>query len=113
MLPSPIPEKEDMMAMPRSKVVIVHVTGPLAPYVTEVESSLEDCGYTPLTRIRHLQVMVHLSRWLQARQLGVGELTGRRVEQYLAERRAAALVMLTCGPTTLTLPYHTGSHPHS
>ena len=77
------------MAMPRSKVVIVHVTGPLAPYVTEVESSLEDCGYTPLTRVRHLQVMVHLSRWLQARQLGVGELTGRRVEQYLAERRAA------------------------
>ena len=77
------------MAMPRSKVVIVHVTGPLAPYVTEVESSLKDCGYTPLTRVRHLQVMVHLSRWLQARQLGVGELTGRRVEQYLAERRAA------------------------
>jgi len=89
MFPSPIPEKEDKMAMPRSKVVIVHVTGPLAPYATEFESNLEDCGFTPLTRVRHLQVMVHLSRWLQARQLGVGELTCRRVEQYLAERRSA------------------------
>src|SRR5665648_1132517 len=66
MLPSPIPEKEDMMAMPRSKVVIVHVTGPLAPYVTEVESSLEDCGYTPLTRVTPCAAPHHVlavGRW--------------------------------------------------
>jgi hypothetical protein len=26
---------------------------------------------------------------------------------------ALALIMLTCGPVTLKLPYHTGRHPHS
>jgi transposase len=26
---------------------------------------------------------------------------------------ALALIMLTCGPVTLELPYHTGRHPHS
>ena len=37
----------------------------------------------------------------------------RRAYGFHSPEAALALVMLTCGPTTLTLPYHTGSHPHS
>jgi len=37
----------------------------------------------------------------------------RRAYGFHSPDAALALVMLTCGPTTLTLPYHTGSHPHS
>ena len=35
----------------------------------------------------------------------------RRAYGFHSPEAALALVMLTCGPTTLTLPYHTGSHP--
>jgi transposase len=37
----------------------------------------------------------------------------RRAYGFHSPEAALALVMLTCGPTTLTLPYHTGNHPHS
>ena len=37
----------------------------------------------------------------------------RRAYGFHTPEAALALVMLTCGPTTLPLPYHTGSHPHS
>ena len=35
----------------------------------------------------------------------------RRAYGFHSPEAALALIMLTCGPTTLTLPYHTGSHP--
>ena len=35
----------------------------------------------------------------------------RRAYGFHSPEAALALDMLTCGPTTLTLPYHTGSHP--
>jgi hypothetical protein len=94
-------EKEDVMGAPRSKVVTVHVTGPLAPLAAAFESMLSERGYTPLTRVRHLQVMVHLSRWLQTRQLDAAGLTGQRVEQYLDERRAAGYTAY-CSRTSLS-----------
>ena len=37
----------------------------------------------------------------------------RRAYGFHSPEAALALVMLTCGPTTLTLPYHTRTHPHS
>src|SRR5450631_4381398 len=37
----------------------------------------------------------------------------RRAYGFHSPEAALTLVMLTCGPTTLTLSYHTGSHPHS
>jgi hypothetical protein len=37
----------------------------------------------------------------------------RRAYGFHTAENALALILLTCGPVTLTLPYHTGDHPHS
>ena len=37
----------------------------------------------------------------------------RRAYGLHSPEAALALVMLTCGPMTLTLPNHTAPHPHS
>lgn len=76
------------MAKPKSKVITVRVVGPLGPYAQQFGSLLAERGYAPLTRVTHLQVMVHLSKWLRGRGLGVRDLTAARVEEYLGQRRA-------------------------
>lgn len=75
------------MSQPKSKVITVRVVGPLEPYAGQFMGLLADRGYTPLTRVPHLQVMTHLSKWMATRQLGVAELTAARVEEYLDQRR--------------------------
>ncbi len=75
------------MGKPKTKVEIVRVSGPLAPYAGEVESDLAGRGYTPWTRAAHLRAMAHLSEWLQARQLGAADLSRQRIEQYREHRR--------------------------
>ena len=80
------------MSKPKSKVVIVQVVGPLAPYAPQFASLLAERGYTPLSRVSQLQVMVHLSKWLGPRGLDVGGLTFERVDEYLAQRRAEGYV---------------------
>jgi integrase/recombinase XerD len=87
MLASPVTEEEVIMARPKSKVITVRVTGPLAAYVQQFRSLLAERGFTPLTRVSQLQVMVHLSKWLRAGELDVGDLTSARVDEYLAQRR--------------------------
>lgn len=77
------------MGKPRSAVGTVRVVGPLALYVGDFESFLTERGYSPWTRVAHLGVMSHLSRWLQAGGLGVEDLTGQRIGQYLDQRSAA------------------------
>lgn len=37
----------------------------------------------------------------------------RRAYGFHSAENALAMVMLTCGPVTLDLPYHMGTHPHS
>ncbi len=66
----------------------VRVAGPLVRYAVELTDELTARGYAPATRIGHLQVMAHLSKWLRARQLGVADLTAERVVEYLAGRRS-------------------------
>jgi len=88
MLPSSVSEKEDVMGKSKIKVGVVRVPWPLAPYASEVESNLTEQGYTPGTRASHLRVMAHLSRWLQAQQLDVADLSWERIEAYLEQRRS-------------------------
>jgi len=64
------------------------VVGPLAPYAPRFTSLLAERGYTPLSRVRQLQVMVHLSKWLRGRDLDVVDVTFALVDEYLAQRRA-------------------------
>ena len=53
------------MSRPRSKVVAVRVTGPLAPYAQQFRSLLAGRGFTPLSRVNQLRVMQHLSKWMR------------------------------------------------
>lgn len=76
------------MARSKSKVITVRVLGPLSPDAEQFRLLLAERGYTPLTRVTQLQVMAHLSKWLQARGLGVADLNTARFEEYLAARRA-------------------------
>ncbi len=77
------------MGRPTSKVSKVVVAGPLAPYAERFKARLEELGYTPLSAVNSMRLMVHLSRWLGARGLRAADLSSGRVEQYFRERRAA------------------------
>ncbi len=77
------------MGKPISKVEVVRVPGPLAPFAAGFKSALLEVGFTPLSAVCQMRLMVHLSRWLGGRGLSVGDLTACRVEEYLALRRAA------------------------
>ncbi|MGH3755949.1 MAG: hypothetical protein ACRDRP_25365 [Pseudonocardiaceae bacterium] len=66
----------------------VRVAGPLLPYVDGFCAELADRGYTPLSAANQVRVLAHLSRWLAAQRLKVGELTPERVEAFGQARRA-------------------------
>jgi len=83
------------MNSPTSKVAEVRVPGPLAPFATAFQEALAAAGYTPLSAVVQLRLMVHLSRWLEARGLSAADLTDERARQYLAERRSAGYTGLT------------------
>lgn len=51
-------------------------------------AELERLGYSPFTAEDQLRLMAHLSRWLEDGQLGVGELTAPRAQEFLLYRRA-------------------------
>lgn len=75
------------MSTPKSKVITVRVVGPLASYADEFTAWLAERCYTPLTRVNHLQLMTHLSKWMQTQELEIEDLCVSRVEQYLRHRR--------------------------
>jgi integrase/recombinase XerD len=75
------------MGRPASKVTRVRVTGPLAVFAPMLKARLRERGYTPLSTVIVMRLVAHLSRWLDANALGVGDLTGEQVERYVAARR--------------------------
>lgn len=85
------------MSRPTTKVCEVKVVGPLAPFTAMFQVKLKESGYPPLTTVVELRLMAHLSCWLEAGHLAVGDLTSERLEQFLAAQRAGG-----CGrPCTL------------
>ena len=88
------------MSKPKSRVITVRVVGPLARYARQFTSLLAERGYTPLSRVPQLQVMVHLSKWLRGRGLDVVNVTFARVDEYLAQRRAEGYSAF-CSPASL------------
>ena len=77
------------MPVPVSRVADVRVTGRLAPFVSDFRVRLQECGYTPLTTVNMLRLMLDVSRWLDDPGWMAGDLTGVRVEEFLRDRRAA------------------------
>ena len=66
----------------------VRFTGPLAVFAPDWRAVLVAEGYVSCSAAIKLQLVAHLSRWLQARGLGAGELTEPVIMYFLAERRA-------------------------
>ncbi len=71
-----------------SRVSRVLMTGPLAPFADAYRAGLRERGYTSLTAVNELRQVGRLSGWLQARGLSAAELSGERVEAFLAWQRA-------------------------
>lgn len=66
----------------------VRVIGPLAPHAAGFRGELERAGYRPNGVSDQLRLMAHVSRWLDAQEVGAEDLTPTRVEEFLAHRRA-------------------------
>ena len=66
----------------------VRVVGPLAPHAAGFRRELERVGYRPNPVSDQLRLLAHVSRWLDAQELRVGDLTPTRVEEFLAHRRS-------------------------
>ncbi len=62
--------------------------GPLLPYGPGFEAALAGRGYSADSIGRHLQLMVHLSRWLAEQHLTAGDLTAGCARRFLRFRQA-------------------------
>ena len=76
------------MAGPTSRVSRVLMPGPCAPFAEAYAAELSRRGYTPLSTVNQLRQVGRLSRWLEAQGLSAADLSGARVEQFLAWQRA-------------------------
>ena len=65
----------------------VRVSGPLAAFADGFHVELGEQGYTPCAAQFQLQLVAHLSRWMQAEGVQPGELSPIVVERFLIERR--------------------------
>lgn len=77
------------MARLVSRISRVLMTGPLAPFADVYRVALAERGYTPRTIVNQLRQVARLSRWLEASGLVAAELTGERVDEFLAFQRAS------------------------
>jgi integrase/recombinase XerD len=74
------------------KVWFPVVSGPLAPFAVGFEGWLRSRAYSRSSTANRLCQLDQLSRWLECEGLGVGELTGERVERFVDSRRVRGLV---------------------
>jgi integrase/recombinase XerD len=77
------------MGKPKSRVCNAFVPGPLEQYAPGFRSWLLVKGYTPLSTVPQLQLMAHVSRWLEREGLTAAGLTRQEAARFLAARRAA------------------------
>src|SRR6266566_2599456 len=77
------------MGKPKSRVCNAFVPGPLEQYAPGFRSWLLGKGYTPLTTVPQLQLMAHVSRWLEREGLTAASLTRQEAGRFLAARHAA------------------------
>lgn len=77
------------MGKPKSRVCQAFVPGPLEQYAPRFRDWLLARGYTPLTTVPQLQLMAHVSRWLEREGLTPAGLTGQQADRFLAARRTA------------------------
>ncbi len=71
----------------QSRVSRVLVAGPLAPFADAYREELEGVGYTRLSVVYLQRQVACVSRWLDARGLGVEQLDEACIEAFVAEQR--------------------------
>jgi len=67
-----------IMGKPKSRVCNAFVPGPLEQYASGFRTWLLDKRYTPLSTVPKLQLMAHVSRWLEREGLTAAGLRSRR-----------------------------------
>ena len=72
----------------------VKVTGPLVRYVDGFVATLEGDGYRRDSVCHHVELLAHVSRWLEAQGLDAISLTSTRVDEFLHARRAEGYTRL-------------------
>ena len=77
------------MVSPKSRVSKVLMVGPLVPFADDFRSMLTVSGYAPLTIVNEQRVMAHLSRWMEAGDLTVTDLSVELLQDYEASVRAS------------------------
>ena len=77
------------------------MVGPLAPFADGFKARLGDLGYSPLTIVNEMRLVLHVSRWLEAGGLSAADLTPDRVDAYIVARRSAGYRSSTT-PRSLT-----------
>lgn len=65
----------------------VRFSGPLAPFASGLAAELNAMGYATTSAANKLRLAVHLSRWLEAQHLELGDLTGPVIDRFLVTRR--------------------------
>ena len=70
------------------------VNGPLADFASGFAGRLNEQGYKSLTVDGQLRLMGHVSRWLFTKGLGPGDLSERRVVEFLKVRRTEGYTQL-------------------
>ena len=71
----------------------VRIVGPLVPYSAGFRVGLEAEGYQPNAVSCQLQLMAHVSRWMDSQGLDVGQLTADKIDQFLVARRQAGYTL--------------------
>ena len=71
----------------------VRVIGPLVGHAAGFRADLEAQGYRRNAVANQLQLLAHMSRWLQSKGLGPQHLTRERVAEFLSARRSAGYTL--------------------
>src|SRR5260370_20735205 len=95
------------MGKPKSRACNAIVPGPLEQYAPGFRSWLLDKGYTPLTTVPKLQLMAHVSRWLEREGLTAAGLTEQEAGRVLAAPHPAG----TPSPHSLAGPRPPPDYP--
>ena len=86
----------------------VEMSGPLSAFATGFLEDLIQRGYRPGSAAKQLQLMAHLSRWLEAHHLEPGALHRVEIERFVRERRASHLQLASTRALEPVLGYLRG-----
>ncbi len=96
------------MTVPARTPKGVVLSGPLAAYGPGFAAELGRRGFMPLSVEHQVRLLAHLSRWMHAHGLGVGQLIEARVDEFLTERRATYTALYSRRALRLLLGYLSG-----